>query len=305
MRVSYHKGRRGNAHHNARTSEKALEHVDYSKTPNDLLICKVGTEFKTLLPGENHLFPQYEFKAYENIYTDGLNARNERYKKNRHEEKTKTMKQLYENPKTRPMEIILQIGKENEFDKEDVKNRKDFLKIVLDHVAWLEKTFKNVEVLSIAFHEDECSQHVHINYTVKAQDKDGYSVPNQDKGFEEMGIERPNPTKARSRFNNRLQTFTKQEREHYIRTVQQIRPDLNLDLEPLPKAKQKHLEKYDYQIKTKQEKLEELNNNIEKKANYLEKLLVNIGIAERLQNQQDEIERGRAKTRPRTYQKGR
>ena len=47
---------------------------------------------------------------YEQIFGDGIEARNARYKKEGHSEKVKTIKQIYEDKKTCPMETLWQIG---------------------------------------------------------------------------------------------------------------------------------------------------------------------------------------------------
>lgn len=53
---------------------------------------------------------KHELERYRQLYGEGLEARNQRYRASGHRERVKTMSQVYRDPKTAPMETIFQLG---------------------------------------------------------------------------------------------------------------------------------------------------------------------------------------------------
>ena len=61
----------------------------------------------------------------------------------------------------------------------------------------------NVKFLDLALHMDEGgAPHVHVRKVWVALDKDGEMYVSQRKALEDMRIQRPNPDKKNSRYNN-------------------------------------------------------------------------------------------------------
>lgn len=158
---------------------------------------------------------RHEKKLFDHYYSEGLEAKNERYIKTGHKERCQDMAKIYTDPKTAPVETIFQVGKfSTEIDPDERK------KILFN--AWRDYTKEllaefgdNIKPLDAAWHNDEQVSHIHFRATIGATDKFGHFVPNQSQALEEMGFQRPNPNKPSSRYNNALITFTDHCRERF------------------------------------------------------------------------------------------
>ena len=107
MRVVMHCGRSGSAAHNDRSflqgqsEEWISEHAAHIRDDGEHVVWSWD--------GGSDLSAS-ERNFYEHYFSDSLNARNERYLKQRHPERCRTIEELYAADKTRPEEVILQIG---------------------------------------------------------------------------------------------------------------------------------------------------------------------------------------------------
>ena len=99
MRTTTRGGRQGKAKHNDRT------YLPEEERPRENRYSYVGQK-----NAPNLTFREAELRYYEKRYSEGLEARNERYKKQGHKERCKTIEDLYKNDKTCPTETIFQIG---------------------------------------------------------------------------------------------------------------------------------------------------------------------------------------------------
>ncbi len=84
--------------------------------------------------------------------------------------------------------------------------------------------------LDIAIHNDESVPHAHIRRVWCATGKDGLLEVSQAKALEQLGVERPDPTKKESRHNNRKQTFSQREREIALACARKC----GLEIEEIP-----------------------------------------------------------------------
>ena len=107
MRVTAHNGRVGkngtySPKHNDRNFDlQNSPHINPEKSSgNWTWTCYKGLSFDDC-----------EKKFYEQKFWKGLEAQNQRYIKNRHKEKVRTIDEYRSNPQTCPEETILQIGK--------------------------------------------------------------------------------------------------------------------------------------------------------------------------------------------------
>lgn len=163
---------------------------------------------------------KHEREMYEQIFGDGIEARNARYKKEGHSEKAKTIKQIYEDKKTCPMETLWQIGNmKTDISPEDRRKKL---------IAAFNATYKEIRLeygefikpLTIGLHLDEAVDHLHFRFLMGAKDKFGHFMPNQNAALKAMGFERPDPTKPLSKFNNPLISFTDTIREKFYRNCE-------------------------------------------------------------------------------------
>ena len=102
-----------NANHNTlETTRKQQSHIDQERTAQNIYIQFGRDGAMHFIKGGNGGFDarRHELRRYEQLYGAGLEARNERYKATRHDERCRTIKDLYQDPKTAPMETIFQVG---------------------------------------------------------------------------------------------------------------------------------------------------------------------------------------------------
>ena len=139
------------------------------------------------------------------------------------------MDEYRRSPQTCPEEVILQIGKRGDTIPADMMAR-----IIQEQINWEQKQFPGLKVLDVALHMDEQgAPHIHERRAWVYTDKDGNLAISQSRSLEQMGVERPNPNKPRSRFNNRKMTFSRMCREHLL----QICREHGLEIEEIPQEK--------------------------------------------------------------------
>ena len=184
----------------------------------------------------NLTFKEAELRFYKKRYSEGLEARNERYKRQGHKERCKTIEDLYKNDKTCPTETIFQIGDVSKCaDPETL--RKCYTEYKKAILAWSSKHGGHFHILDYAMHFDEDTPHVHERSIMDVQDKDGHFIIAQEKALREAGIELPDPSKPEGRYNNRKIAFDKMRRELF----QEICLKHGLDIETTPRPqRQKH-----------------------------------------------------------------
>lgn len=224
MRTTQHNGRVNKqgkafkAQHNDRQGFTA-EHIDAARTANNW----TWTRYKGA-PS----FESCEEVFYERHFTDGLAAKNARYEQNRHAERVQTLEHYRHAPRTCPEESIIQIGKIG-----DSVDAETLLKAFNEEFKWEQKKFPQVAYLDVAVHVDEpnAAPHIHARRVWIAHDKKGREIVGQNGALREMGVSRPDPNKAESRYNNAKQTYTEQCRTHF----QQICKEMGLFIEEEPR----------------------------------------------------------------------
>ncbi len=248
-------GRVFNANHNTRKETRAVEgHIDHDRTAQNL-------NFKFFADGSIEKCDSFDSKAfelsqYEIYYGEGQEAKNQRYKAEAHADRCKTVAEVYANPKTAPLETILQLG--NMHTAISPEERERILTVsafqLIDGLR--AKYGDNLKILSYSTHKDEAVIHAHLRYTIIGTDKFGYAVPNQNQGFAEMGIERPNPEKPLSRYNNPLMTFSEKLRETFYALCEK-NGNIEIDRE-VKNPSQKHRDILEYKCDQLQKSVADL-----------------------------------------------
>ena len=164
---------------------------------------------------------KHELERYRQLYGEGLEARNQRYRASGHRERVKTMSQVYRDPKTAPMETIFQLGKKG--SETDEQTRTQVMVgawgDVLQHLH--QQYGANLIPLAASLHRDEASDHIHFRYALGAVDKFGHFAPNQSKALEAMGFDGRNPeTGKKDRYHNPLVSFTDEVRETFYQACE-------------------------------------------------------------------------------------
>lgn len=122
-KASVHNGRANskgvayNANHNTmELSRSHQSHIDQERIRLNLYLQYMGDgTTKGHRGGEGgYDSRKHEMDRYKQLYDKGLEARNERYRASGHKERVRSVRQVYRDPKTAPMETIFQLGKSNQ-----------------------------------------------------------------------------------------------------------------------------------------------------------------------------------------------
>lgn len=161
---------------------------------------------------------KHELAIYEKLYGDGLAARNERYTREGHKDRCQTIKNLYSNPKTAPLETIFQIGNsqmilDGVMEPEEMKQKlTEAWNQTMRQVVGMGKGM--VIPLDAALHCEEAVPHIHFRAALGARDRYGHFVPNQSAALKAMGFDGRNPdTGKKDRYHNPLVAYTDRVRE--------------------------------------------------------------------------------------------
>lgn len=286
MRATYHCGREGNPKHNDRHFDLATApHIDQKKTHQNYTWhrYKKDPNFKSAS------FEEVEREYYTRRYSKALQTSNQRYKDQRHPERCKTIEDLLKGKQTRPVETILQVG-----DMNNHPDKRILMSCARDMINYMNR-FSNehgshAHMLDFAIHFDEATPHVQIRSCFDYRDKDGNYRLGQDKALQAMGIDLPDPTKPKGRYNNRKMTYDAAMREKWQEILKDH--DLQIEMDPLPAKR--HLDREDFidqQIKLKSEELKKLEKSVESLRKSEENLGKSVG---KLKADQQEYEEKKA-----------
>lgn len=245
-----------NPNHNTRAETRNLEgHIDHNRTSQNV-------NFKFFANGniekcESFDAKEFEQSQYEILFGDGQEAKNDRYTKDGHPERCKTIKDVYQHPKTCPMETIFQLGnRQTEMSPE--ARKQIMIASTFELIEQLRQTHgENIRFLDLSIHNDESvgSEHAHVRYVLSATDKFGYTVPNQSKAFQQMCIERPDISKKEGKYNNPLITFSEMLRSTFYDLCEQ--KGVTIDRE-VKNPSQKHKDILEYKCEQLQKSVAEL-----------------------------------------------
>ena len=255
MRVTTHSGRAGkdgaySPKHNDRNYDITKDpHIDPEKTADNFTWHRYDRECPEMT------FEEADARFYNKMFKKALEEQNERHRKAGNKKRIKTMDEYRRSKQTCPDETIYQIG--NKDQTIDVKILKQ---IHVKYANWKTKTFKNVKILDVALHQDELGgPHMHerdVYFYHAGVDENGKPIlaVNQKKALEEMGIQRPNPEKPESRYNNAKMTYTKMCREKFF----EICEEFGLEIEKEPKdPSQSGLSQLEYKTRQERKKAEQ------------------------------------------------
>lgn len=268
MRVTNHSSRKkGSAKHNDRQFDTSkASHIGDGK--NHYL--NLAAE------GDDTLdFETAEKRFYEKHFKAMIEETNERARKSRHLERLTDGAKLWESVRTKPEEVILQIG--NVSERVEPKLLIDAFN---EYMKWYHENFgKHVKVLNVAVHMDEKTPHIHMRQ-VWAYTKDGNRYIGQDKALEQMGFKLPDPEKKRDRHNNRKIKFTEMCKEKWQEVV--LSKGLEIETEPMKLApNQQNLDKNDYIVQKQAEEITRQGEEIAKQGEEITKQKKRISKLER------------------------
>lgn len=224
MRTTLHNGRtdaRGNAYttkHNDRNFDADADNINREETHSNI-VWKFYNNAPTIDANEHDFYLQ--------TFGAALEARNARYRSQRHEERVRTIDEYRANPRNCPEEVITQIGSRGEHPDADT-----LWNLWCEQYAWEHKRFPAVEYLDAALHldEDGAAPHIHARRVWISHDGKGNPVVSEAGALREMKVQRPEPGKKESRYNNAKITYTRECREHWQQLCRER--GLEIDTEP-------------------------------------------------------------------------
>lgn len=103
--------------------------------------------------------------------------------KYRHPERQISVESLLHGSRTKPQEVILQIG-----DKDSHPDKAVFMQCVMDYLQELGKYSSHCHVLDAAVHNDEETPHCHVRMVFDYTDQDGNQRISTDRALKELGV---------------------------------------------------------------------------------------------------------------------
>ena len=250
-------GRVFNPNHNTRAETRNLEgHIDHDRTA-------LNVNFKFYANGnvekcDSFDSKEFELSQYELLFGDGQKAKNERYIKDGHPERCKTVKEVYQHPKTCPMETIFQLGnRQTEMSPE--ARKQIMIASTLELIEQLRQKYGgNIRFLDLSIHNDESagSEHIHARYVWTTLDKHGFASVNQAQALKQMGIERKKKKKKEGKYNNPLMTFSEMLRSTFYDLCEK-NGGIEIDRE-VKNPSQKHRDILEYKCEQLQKSVAEL-----------------------------------------------
>ena len=247
MRATQHSSRtnaagqvHGRKHNDRNFDVGKADNIDQSRTQDNIYWNLYNGNYTESEKDGKMSFSDAELRAYEELFGDQLRETNEKYVKNRHPERVKTMEDWMSQKTHAPEEVVLQVGRsDREYDtgnhpdaKVAVACLKEYLK-ELD--SWNKKHGEPMEILTMALHMDEAVPHMQIRRTWVYEGDDGGLRQGQEKALERAGVPLPDPSKAPGKRNNRKMTFDSMMREKWLDICE--RHGLEMEREAVPDAR--------------------------------------------------------------------
>lgn len=238
MKTTMHCGRKGLAKHNDRTFLKdknvVAEHIDLSKTGRNAVYLMIPS-------ADGQDLEAAELAWYRKAYGEALEVRNGKYRLQGHPERCRTMEQVYRAARTRPEEVILQLGDHVDQVPEEVLAAcvQDYVEALQD---WASRHGGAFQILDVALHYDEATPHAHLRRVWQYRDDSGFLDIGQSRALAAAGVQAPDPDRPQGRYNNAKMTFDKHAREIW----QDIAVEHGLEVDRTPIPGRRHLSKADY-----------------------------------------------------------
>lgn len=256
-RVTQHSGRHGHAAHNDRswyaTHDVDPEHINKDRSQynrqftwldhldnaqRDAVLSDPDVPTRSSDTGRLEYAEQV---YYNHTFSDALNIQNEKYATKGNHDRIRDMNDWMESYDKRPEEVLLQIG-----DMHDNVDPKVLTSVFGDYLKNLEQWNNDhggpYQILDAALHVDESTPHIHLRRVWQYRDQDGNMAIGQDKALEQAGVELPDPSKPRSRYNNRKMTYDRMMRDKLLDIAE--RHGVDVERVPIPDQRSEMLSDY-------------------------------------------------------------
>lgn len=231
-RVTRHNQRKGkngafNPNHNDRNYDfDTAENIVADKTKNNIYWNWTHKGFYRHNDRDNTVsFEEAENKYYKKAFNKQWADTNYKYQQQRHPEKIKTWEEWSKQDRYLPEETVLQVGNmEQHCSEQQLYNAvKRYLQKMQN---WSKQHNNCFQLLDLGFHFDEEVPHMHERKVWQYRNSDGTLCIGQEKALEQAGIPLPDPSKKKSRYNNRKMTFDKMAREMFLESCKEVGLDI-------------------------------------------------------------------------------
>lgn len=213
--------------------------------------------------GETELtFRELELEYYKTHFEQGLEEKNERYRKNRNASRVRTIAQMYSHKYTMPEDKILQIGDINEH-----ASAEDLWACAMEYKDRFEDIYgDHCKILDMALHMDEATPHVHIRRVWFVEDEKGNEIVSQSKALDALGILPPRPDQPIGRYNNPKMTQTQTDWELFKSICSARGLDIEMDG---PTENRERLSTKEYKAQEHEKEYQEIDKSVQALANFI------------------------------------
>lgn len=241
-RATQHNGRVGKkgayspCHNDRNYDYKNDPHIYADKTPNNIYYnCYDGFyQHKDIEKDGKMTFKEAETKYYDKHFKRQWVDTNYKYDLQYHPEKKKDWETWKKQKQNLPEEVYLQVGK-----MEKHPTSQQFLEVFKLYQKELQQWSKDhgdcFKILNMSFQVDEAVPQLHIRRVWQYRNSNGTLCIGQEKALEQAGIQLPDPSKKKDRFNNRKMVFDKIAREIYLQCC--FKCGLDVETIPLPNVR--------------------------------------------------------------------
>ncbi len=207
------------------------------------------------------LSEKYELLFYEKAFGKTITNQHVRNESRRQQCLNRNAIDMLVSKKTQPEETIFQIG--------DLKNcpnavtSEELWAIYKDYQKEHNRRFgSRIKVLDAVLHQDEGTFHIHERKAYIGLNSHNEAYPGKDSALAFLGIERPDKTTDKNRFNNRKQTYSAECRQIWLDVCQEH----GIDIETIPReySDKKGLTTIEYKVQQEQSKLQTVKDKTDK-----------------------------------------
>lgn len=230
------------ANHHGRGTAKHISHKGFTAPHIDPARTKDNIYWTWDSKSASHTAPDTrasEIRYYTQVFQAGLDAQNDKHKARRQYARIRSIEDVYRERNTQPEESLLYIGNRSYLG--DV-SPSVLWQCISEYINWERDYSKShggfYQPLSLALHANENGQiHIHERGVYKHKDESGNWRIGQAKALEAAGFALPDPSKPRSKNNNRKMTWDAARREKWLDIVESH----GYVLEREPEAPRPHL----------------------------------------------------------------
>lgn len=255
------------------------KHIDWDRTIHNQYYDALSNEWISH-KDKNSTFADVEKQVYSLLYQKGVDSTNEIYIRQGHKDRCKTIDDLLKNSKTAPEEVIWQIGNKGQgiVDLTPEKASELLKDVWQEFMDWHMEKYPQIGFIDVGIHVDEATPHIHSRQTYFAYDDPADKEHSlirckQEVCLEQMGVNLPDPSKKRSRFNNRKLTYTKDCRDKMIELCR----ERGFEIEERPlEASKVGKDLAQWQREQDEQRSKELQQQIEIQQQQLDQLLMQV-----------------------------